>query len=43
MANEVDVPLTMQDFRDAIKNICKSVCQEQLVEYATWMKQFGAV
>jgi SpoVK/Ycf46/Vps4 family AAA+-type ATPase len=43
MQNEVDTPLTMVDFKDAIKNVSRSVCQEQLNEYAEWMKQFGSV
>jgi katanin p60 ATPase-containing subunit A1 len=41
--NEIDVPLTMQDFMDAIKNISKSVSADQLKDYAEWMKQFGSV
>lgn len=43
MQEEIDVPLTMQDFNDAIKNIQKSVSQEQLKEYSEWMKMFGSV
>lgn len=43
MQNEIDVPLTMQDFLDAIKNIQKSVSKDQLKDYAEWMKMFGSV
>lgn len=43
MQDEIDVPLTMQDFQEAIKNISKSVSQEQLTSYAEWMKNFGSV
>lgn len=43
MQEEIDIPLTMQDFRDAIKNISKSVSQEQLNSYVDWMKTFGSV
>ena len=43
MQEEIDVPLTMQDFIDALKNISKSVSQDQLTAYAEWMKQFGSV
>jgi katanin p60 ATPase-containing subunit A1 len=43
MQDEIDVPLTMQDFIDAIKNIQKSVSQDQLQSYAEWMKMFGSV
>lgn len=43
MQQEIDVPLTMQDFLDAIKNVSKSVSQEQLLQYSEWMKMFGSV
>jgi len=43
MECEIDVPLKMQDFLDAIKNIQKSVSKDQLKEYADWMKMFGSV
>ena len=43
MQHEIEVPLTMADFQDAIKNIQKSVSQEQLQSYAEWMKMFGSV
>lgn len=43
MANEIDVPLTMKDFEEAIRNIQKSVSQESLKEYDMWMKEFGAL
>jgi katanin p60 ATPase-containing subunit A1 len=43
MQNEIDVPLTMQDFLDAIKNIQKSVSKDQLKDYSEWMKMFGSV
>ena len=28
MQDEIDIPLTMQDFKDALKNISKSVSQD---------------
>ena len=40
---EIDIPLSMQDFKDALKNISKSVSQDQLTAYAEWMKMFGSV
>lgn len=43
MQEEIDVPLTMEDFNEALKNISKSVSQEQLSSFAEWMKQFGSV
>jgi katanin p60 ATPase-containing subunit A1 len=39
----VEVPLTMQDFQEAIKNIQRSVAAESLKKYEEWMKEFGAV
>jgi katanin p60 ATPase-containing subunit A1 len=43
MQEEIDVPLTMEDFLEALKNISKSVSQDQLTAYSEWMKQFGSV
>jgi katanin p60 ATPase-containing subunit A1 len=43
MKKEVDMPLSMQDFVEAIGNIQKSVSQQNLDEYAAWMKEFGSV
>jgi len=43
MQEEIDIPLVMEDFDMAIKNISKSVSKDQLQEYAEWMKQFGSV
>ena len=40
---EIDVPLSMEDFLEAIKNIQKSVSKDQLKDYAEWMKMFGSV
>ena len=41
--DEIDIPLTMADFLEAIKNIQKSVSKDQLQSYAEWMKMFGSV
>ncbi len=38
MANEVNAPLVMTDFLEALKNVSKSVGPEQLAGYAEWMK-----
>jgi katanin p60 ATPase-containing subunit A1 len=38
MQEEIDVPLTMEDFLEALKNISKSVSQDQLTAYSEWMK-----
>jgi katanin p60 ATPase-containing subunit A1 len=40
---EFEVPITMQDFLDALKNIQKSVGQDSLDEYVKWMAEFGCV
>lgn len=39
---DIDVPLTIEDFKQALKNVSKSVSQGQLDEYKTWMAEFGA-
>ena len=41
--DKIDVPLTMKDFEDSLKNIQKSVSQASLKEYEDWMALFGAV
>ena len=38
---QIDVPITMQEFSQAIKNISKSVSTEFLTKYEKWMKDFG--
>jgi len=38
MASEVNAPLVMTDFLEALKNVSKSVGPEQLAGYAEWMK-----
>lgn len=39
---EIETPLSMEDFMEATKNISRSVGQEQLDEFQKWMDQFGA-
>ena len=34
---ELDIPITMDDFVEALKNISKSVSVEHLKEYKQWM------
>ena len=41
MQSQIDIPLTMDDFSQALRNISKSVSNEFLVRYAKWMKEFG--
>jgi katanin p60 ATPase-containing subunit A1 len=43
MQNEIDIPLTMVDFEEAIKNISASVSNTHLKEYEDWMKEFGSI
>jgi len=38
MKEMAQIPLSMEDFEGAIKNISKSVSQSQLAEYMEWMK-----
>ncbi len=40
---ELDVPIDMKDFLEALKNIQKSVSQESLDDYARWMSEFGCI
>lgn len=41
MEKELDVPIQMIDFKEALKNISKSVSKDNLTEYAQWMDEFG--
>ena len=43
MKAEFDVPLCMQDFKDALNNVKTSVGTTHLKEYAEWMKEFGSI
>ena len=43
MQDEINIALTQSDFLEAIKNVQKSVSQDQLNEYQNWMAEFGAV
>ena len=38
----IDIPVVMEDFKNALKNISKSVSTEYLHKYAKWMKEFGS-
>ena len=40
--SQIDIPLTMENFLQALKNISKSVSTEFLARYQKWMKEFGA-
>lgn len=40
---EMDVPISFEDFQNAIKNIQKSVSNDLLKEYQDWMDEFGCV
>jgi len=40
--SQIDIPITMEDFTKALKNISKSVSTEFLTRYEKWMKEFGA-
>lgn len=43
LQKDINVPLTMRDFLEALKNVCRSVSQAQLDDYARWMAEFGSV
>jgi len=40
--NELDLPVTKQDFFDAVSKCNKSVSQEDLDKYEKWMEEFGS-
>ena len=40
---DVEVPLTMEDFLQSLKNVQKSVSRDCLDDYAKWMAEFGSV
>mmetsp|Transcript_31095 Transcript_31095/g.68069 ORF Transcript_31095/g.68069 Transcript_31095/m.68069 type:complete len:600 (-) Transcript_31095:54-1853(-) len=42
LKDEVDVPVTQDDFLEAIKNVSRSVGSEDLQHFADWMKEFGS-
>ncbi|KAA0192745.1 hypothetical protein HAZT_HAZT008466 [Hyalella azteca] len=39
---ELDLPVTANDFREAIKKCNKSVSKQDLEKYLAWMKEFGS-
>lgn len=39
---ELDLPVTQEDFHQAISKCNKSVSQEDLDKYQSWMREFGA-
>lgn len=38
---DLDAPITQSDFLEALKNVQKSVSNELLQEYQSWMDEFG--
>jgi SpoVK/Ycf46/Vps4 family AAA+-type ATPase len=38
---EVNIPLIMDDFKEALKNVKPSVGTQDLHKYEEWMKEFG--
>lgn len=39
---EVDLPVSTQDFSEAIAKCNKSVSKEDLAKYEKWMREFGS-
>lgn len=39
---EVDLPVTVQDFEEAIAKCKKSVTQEDVTKYEEWIAEFGS-
>jgi len=42
LQEELDVPIVMDDFIKALKNVQKSVGTEHLKKYSKWMEEFGS-
>jgi katanin p60 ATPase-containing subunit A1 len=40
--SEVEVPVTMEDMKEALNNVSKSVSNDDLEKYENWMKEFGS-
>jgi SpoVK/Ycf46/Vps4 family AAA+-type ATPase len=38
---DVNIPLIMDDFKEALKNVKPSVGNQDLAKYEEWMKEFG--
>lgn len=41
--SEVEVPVTMEDLREALCNVSKSVSNDDMDKYESWMKEFGSI
>eukprot|EP01016_Furgasonia_blochmanni_P054563 TRINITY_DN9007_c0_g1_i2.p2 TRINITY_DN9007_c0_g1~~TRINITY_DN9007_c0_g1_i2.p2 ORF type:complete len:262 (+),score=70.05 TRINITY_DN9007_c0_g1_i2:442-1227(+) len=42
LKEEMDIPLTQEDFENALKNVKKAVGDQDLKAYAKWMEEYGA-
>jgi len=42
MQGDADVPVTQDDFLDALRNVSKSVGVDDLQKFSDWMKEFGS-
>lgn len=43
LKDELDVPVTQDDFMEALRNVQKSVGTEDLEHFANWMREFGSI
>ena len=41
--DELNMPITAQDFQEALSKVSKSVSEEDIEKYVKWMDEFGAV
>ena len=39
---ELDIPITMEDFKAALKKVSKTVSEADLEKYKKWMLEFGS-
>lgn len=40
---ELDFPVTQEDFKEALRKCSKSVSEEDIKKYTDWMNEFGSV
>ena len=41
-SEEVDIPITVEDFEEAISRVQSSVGKHDLQKYEQWMEEYGA-
>ena len=39
---ELDIPIAMEDFKEALRKVSKTVSEADLKKYKEWMTEFGS-